>query len=104
MHTTNLKDEAERIIAFAERQYQWLVFTDSLFLIKELRILAKQKKLEVKYFNFYFENNALEIEESDDMYYLSHFSLLNESISQFTRGIDLYDPDFIEKDNTWVQK
>ncbi len=100
MHPTNLKDEAERIIAFAEKQYQWLVFTDSLFLIKELRILAKQKKLEVKYFNLYFENNALEIEESDDMYYLSHFSLLNESISQFTREIDLYDPDFIEKDNT----
>ena len=97
MHPTNLKDEAERIVAFAEKQCQWLVFTDSLFLIKELRILAKQKKLDIKYFNLYFKANELDIEESDNMYTLNHFSLLNESISQFTREIDLYDPDFIEK-------
>lgn len=96
MHPTNLKDEAERIIAFAEKEYQWLVFTDSLFFVKELRLLAKQKKLDVKYFNLYFENNSLSIEESDDMYSLRNFSLLNESISQSQREIDLVGPSFIE--------
>ncbi len=85
MHPANLRDEAERIVAFAEKQYQWLVFTDSLFFVKELRILAKQKKLDMKYFNLYFENDVLSIEESDDMYDLKHFSLLNESLSQFRR-------------------
>lgn len=97
IHPTNLKDEAERIVAFAEKQYQWIIFTDSLFLVKELRILAKQKKLDIKHFNLYFKNNTLEIEESDDIYSLNHFNLLNESISQFTREINLYDPDFVEK-------
>lgn len=96
MHPTNLKDEAERIIAFAEKEYQWIVFTDSLFFVKELRLLAKQKKLDVKYFNLYFENDSLSIEESDDMYSLRNFSLLNESISQFQREIDLVGPSFIE--------
>ena len=100
MHPRNLKDEAERIIAFAEKQYQWLVFTDSLFLVKELRLLAKQKKLEIKYFNLYFKDNGLEIEESDDLYSLNDLSILNESISQFTREIDLYSPPFVEKDES----
>lgn len=86
MHPTNLKDEAERIVAFAEKQYQWLVFTDSLFFVKELRILAKQKKLDVKYFNLYFNDDMLDVEESDDMYSLKHFSLLEESLSQFGRS------------------
>lgn len=96
MHPANLKDEAERIIAFAEKQYQLLIFTDSLFFVKELRLLALQKKLDIKYFNLYFEDNVLEIEESDDMYSLNHFSLLNESISQFERETDLYDLSFAE--------
>ena len=100
MHPAILKDEAERIIAFAEKQYQWLVFTDSLFLIKELRLLAKQKNLDIKYFNLYFKDNELDIEESDDLYSLNNLSILNESISQFTREIDLYGPSFVEKDES----
>lgn len=96
MHPANLKDEAEHIIAFAEKQYQWLIFTDSLFFVKELEILARQKKLEIKYFNLYFKNDVLEVEESNDMYSLSHFSLLKESISQFERETDLYDLSFLE--------
>ena len=96
MHPANLKDEAEHIIAFAEKQYQWLIFTDSLFFVKELEILARQKKLEVKYFNLYFKNDVLKVEESNDMYSLSHFSLLKESISQFERETDLYDLSFLE--------
>lgn len=96
MHPANLKDETERIIAFAEKQYQWLIFTDSLFFVKELEILARQKKLEIKYFNLYFKNDVLEVEESNDMYSLSHFSLLKESISQFERKTDLYDLSFAE--------
>lgn len=96
MHPANLKGEAEHIIAFAEKQYQWLIFTGSLFFVKELEILARQKKLEIKYFNLYFKNDVLEVEESNDMYSLSHFSLLKESISQFERETDLYDLSFLE--------
>lgn len=98
IHPANLKDEAECIIAFAEKQYQWIVFTDSLFLIKELKLLAKQKNLDIKYFNIYFKDNKLDIEESDDLYSLNNLSILNESISQFTREINLYEPSFSEKD------
>ena len=96
MHPTNLKDEAERIIAFAEKQYQWLIFTDSLFFVKELKLLAMQKKLDVKYFNLYFKNNILEVEESDNMYSLKHFSVLNEFNSQFYKEIDVYNSSFVD--------
>ena len=71
-----------------------------MFLIKELRLLAKQKNLDIKYFNLYFKDNELDIEESDDLYSLNNLSILNESISQFTREIDLYDPSFVEKDES----
>lgn len=96
MHPSNLKDEAERIVAFAEKEYQWLIFTDSLFFIKELELLSRQKNLDIKYFNLYFKDNILEVEESEDMYSLENFSLLNESISQFNRRINLDNPSFIE--------
>ena len=96
MHPSNLKDEAERIVAFAEKEYQWLIFTDSLFFIKELELLSRQKNLDIKYFNLYFKDNILEVEESDDMYSLENFGLLNESISQFNRRINLDNPSFIE--------
>ena len=96
MHPTNLKDQAERIVAFAEKQYQWIVFTDSLFFVKELRLLSKQKNLDLKYFNLYFKDNILEIEESDDLYSLNNLSLMNESIAQFNREINIYNPDFVD--------
>lgn len=96
MHPANLKDQAERIVAFAEKQYQWIVFTDSLFFIKELRLLSKQKNLDLKYFNLYFKDNILEIEESDDLYSLNNLSLMNESIAQFNKEIGIYNPDFVD--------
>lgn len=55
MHPTNLKDKAERIIAFAKKDFQWIVFTNSLFFIKELKLLAKKENLDVKYINLYYE-------------------------------------------------
>lgn len=37
MHPANLKDEAERIIAFAEKQYQWLILPIHYSLLKSLK-------------------------------------------------------------------
>lgn len=96
MHPTNLKDEAERIIAFAKKDFQWIVFTNSLFFIKELKLLAKKENLDVKYINLYYEGDELKIEESDDLYSLNNLSLMNESISQFYREINIYNPDFVD--------
>lgn len=96
MHPTNLKDEAERIIAFAKKDFQWIVFTNSLFFIKELKLLAKKENLDVQYFNIYLKDHELEVERSDDLYSLNNLSLMNESISQFYREIDVYNPSFVD--------
>ena len=96
MHSTNLKDEAERIIAFAKKDFQWIVFINSLFFIKELKLLAKKENLDVKYINLYYEGDELKIEESDDLYSLNNLSLMNESISQFYREINIYNSDFVD--------
>lgn len=95
MHPTSLVEEAERIIEFAKKDYQWLVFTNSLFFIKELKLLAKKENLDVKYFNIYLKDRELEVERSDDLYSLNNLSLMNESISQFYREIDVYNPSFV---------
>ena len=96
IHPSILKEEAERIIAFAEKEYQWIIFSDSLFFIKEIRLLSKEKDLDLKYLNLYSKDGELNIEESNDMYSLRNFSLLNESISQFNREINLDSPSFVE--------
>lgn len=96
LHPTQLKIDAGYLIQGVSRGLQGIIFTDSLFFVKELEILARQKKLEVKYFNLYFKNDVLEVEESNDMYSLSHFSLLKELISQFERETDLCDLSFLE--------
>lgn len=96
MHPTSLVEEAKRIIEFAKKDYQWLVFTNSLFFIKELKLLAKKENLDVEYFNIYLKDHELEVERSDDLYSLNNLSLMNESISQFYREIDVYNPLFID--------
>lgn len=96
MHPTSLIEEAKRIIEFAKKDYQWLVFTNSLFFIKELKLLAKKENLDVEYFNIYLNDHELEVERSDDLYSLNNLSLMNESISQFYREIDVYNPLFID--------
>ena len=96
MHPTSLVEEAERIIEFAKKDYQWLVFTNSLFFIKELKLLAKKENLDVEYFNIYLKDHELEVERSNDLYSLSNLSLMNESISQFYREINVYNPDFVD--------
>lgn len=96
MHPSILREEAEYIIAFAKKGYKWIVFSDSLFFIKEIRLLSKEKDLDLKYLNLYSKDGELNVEESDDMYSLQNFSLLNESISQFNREINLDKPSFVE--------
>lgn len=96
MHPSILREEAEHIIAFAEKGYKWIIFSDSLFFIKEIKLLSKEKGLDLKYLNLYSKDGELNVEESDDMYSLRNFSLLNESISQFNREINLHKPSFVE--------
>lgn len=96
IHPSILREEAERIIAFAEKEYRWIIFSDLLFFIKEIRLLSKEKGLDLKYINLYSKDGELNVEESNDMYSLRNFSLLNESISQFNREINLDNPSFVE--------
>lgn len=96
MHPTSLVEEAKRIIEFAKKDYQWLVFTNSLFFIKELKLLAKKENLDVEYFNIYSKDYKLEVERSDDLYSLNNLSLMNESIAQFNREIDIYNLSFVD--------
>lgn len=59
-------------------------------------MLAKKENLDVEYFNIYLKDHELEVERSDDLYSLNNLSLMNESISQFYREIDVYNPLFID--------
>lgn len=55
----------------------------------------KNNIIDVKYFNIYLKDRELEVERSDDLYSLNNLSLMNESISQFYREIDVYNPSFV---------
>lgn len=44
----------------------------------------------------YLKDHELEVERSDDLYSLNNLSLMNESINQFYREIDVYNPLFID--------
>lgn len=59
-------------------------------------MLVKKENLDVEYFNIYLNDHELEVERSDDLYSLNNLSLMNESISQFYREIDVYNPLFID--------
>ena len=82
MHPTQLRMEAGNLIQDISEGLQGIVFTDSLFMIRELNLLAYANKMPIRYINLYFDKGELKVEQSDNIEDISHLSILDESLEQ----------------------
>lgn len=85
LHPTQLKMDAGYLIQGVSKGLQGIVLTDSLFMIRELLILADSNDIPVKYINIYFNKGQWNVEQSDSIENLEHISLLDESEAQDDR-------------------
>ena len=60
----------------------FIVFTDSLFMMRELDILTHSNNMSTRYINFYFDKGELKVEQSDGIDDISHLSILDENLEQ----------------------
>jgi hypothetical protein len=89
MHPTQLKMEARDLIQSVSEGLQGIVFTDSLFMMRELDILTHSNNMPVRYINFYFDKGELKVEQSDDIEDINHLSILDESLEQSDKYLRL---------------
>lgn len=89
MHPTQLKMEARDLIQSVSEGLQGIVFTDSLFMMRELDILTHSNNMPVRYINFYFDKGELKVEQSDDIEDINHLSILDESLEQADKYLRL---------------
>lgn len=82
MHPEQLKMEATFLAENVSRGLQGIVFTDSLFMLRELRILAHENNMPIRYINFYFDKNELKVEQADSIEDINHLSILDENLEQ----------------------
>lgn len=85
LHPTQLKMEAGFIIENVTRGLQAIVFTDSLFMMRELYLLAHGNNFPIRYINLYFDKNELKVEQADSIDEINHLSLLDENLAQSER-------------------
>lgn len=78
-----LKDMASILTDLAQAGFQIILATHSLFLMRELHILAQQKKKPVRYFGLYAgEDGAVQVERQDDLMQLQHLVALDAELAQ----------------------
>lgn len=78
-----LKDMAAVLTALAKAGFQIILATHSLFLLKELHILAQREKQPARYFALYAgENGATQVETKDDFIQLEHVAALDAELTQ----------------------
>ena len=78
-----LKDMAVILTDLAEAGFQIILATHSLFLMRELHILAQQKKKSVRYFGLYAsEEGDVRVEQQDDLMQLRHLVALDAELTQ----------------------
>lgn len=78
-----LKEMAAVLTALAKAGFQIILATHSLFLLKELHILAQREKQLVRYFALYAgENGATQVETKDDFIQLEHVAALDAELTQ----------------------
>ncbi|MBF9220137.1 AAA family ATPase [Hymenobacter ruricola] len=92
-----LKDMAAVLTELAKAGFQIILATHSLFLLKELHILAQRERQPVKYFALYAgENGATQVETKDDFIQLEHVAGLDAELTQtydFEDALDQADAD-----------
>lgn len=78
-----LKDMAAILTDLAQAGFQIILATHSLFLMRELHILAQQKKKPVRYFGLYkSEEGDVRVERQDDLMQLQHLVALDAELAQ----------------------
>jgi energy-coupling factor transporter ATP-binding protein EcfA2 len=78
-----LKDMAAILTDLAQAGFQIILATHSLFLMRELHILAQQKKKPVRYFGLYKgEEGDVRVERKDDLMQLQHLVALDAELAQ----------------------
>jgi energy-coupling factor transporter ATP-binding protein EcfA2 len=78
-----LKDMAVVLTDLAEAGFQIILATHSLFLMRELHILAQQRKKPVRYFGLYAsEEGDVRVERQDDLMQLRHLVALDAELAQ----------------------
>lgn len=82
MHPYYLKIGAGNLIRDVCNGHQTIVFTDSLFMMRELELLAHSNNIPTRYINLYFDKDELKAEQSDGLDNISHLSILDENLDQ----------------------
>nr|DAD57826.1 MAG TPA: hypothetical protein [Bacteriophage sp.] len=82
MHPYHLKMEAGHLIENVSNGFQAIVFTDSLFMMRQLDLLAHSNNMPIRYINLYLDKNELKVEQSDIINDINHLSILDENLDQ----------------------
>lgn len=91
LNPKHIKAIAKLLINLEELNIQILIATHSLFLLKEIEILRK-KEHNIKYFSFGFDKkNNFRVSQNKTFEYLEDLVLLDESIEQSDRFMDIED-------------
>ena len=78
-----LKELAAVLTELAQAGFQIILATHSLFLMRELHILAQQKKKPVRYFGLYAgAEGDVRVEATDDLMQLQHLVALDAELTQ----------------------
>ncbi len=78
-----LKEMAAVLTQMAKAGFQIILATHSLFLLKELHILARREKQPVRYFALYAgDDGATQVETKDDFIQLEHVAALDAELTQ----------------------
>ncbi|MFD1875388.1 AAA family ATPase [Hymenobacter bucti] len=78
-----LKEMAVILTDLGQAGFQIILATHSLFLMRELHILAQQKKKPVRYFGLYKgEEGDVRVERQDDLMQLQHITALDAELAQ----------------------
>lgn len=78
-----LKEMAVVLTDLAQAGFQIILATHSLFLMKELHILSRQRKQLVRYFGLYAgEKGDVQVEQQNDFMQLQHIAALDAELAQ----------------------
>ena len=95
-----LKKLAAVLTDLASQGFQIILATHSLFLLKELHVLAQQQKSKVRYFGLYSSPAGdTRVEQTDDLETLDHLAALDEELAQTARFQRVLDEDFSQPDS-----
>jgi energy-coupling factor transporter ATP-binding protein EcfA2 len=88
-----IKTLARSIVHLAAQGIQVFIATHSLFLLREFEILLSHRtgkeSVPVRYFALNFENDTVVLHQSDDVNSIGSITLLEESLAQSDRYMDL---------------